>query len=98
MRVRTLLAAALLAPLALAACASTSDVKVAVTGTDDACTPATTAIDAGKTTFVFENKAGDVSELYVLRADGSVVGEVENVPTGQKRNLNVNLSAGDYAV
>ncbi|HEX9259030.1 MAG TPA: cupredoxin domain-containing protein [Acidimicrobiales bacterium] len=95
MRARTLAALAL-PILGLAACASTSDVKIAVTGTDDACIAADDALDAGKTTFVFENKAKDLSELYVLRDDDSVVAEVENVPTGQKRNLNVDLSAGSY--
>jgi len=96
MRARTLVAITWTPLLAFAACASESDIKVAVTGTSDACITADDSLDAGKVTFVFENKAKDISELYVLRADSSVVGEVENVPTGQKRNLTADLSAGEY--
>ena len=79
-----------------AACAKKSDNTVAVTGTNDACTPASTSLRAGKVTFEFTNKADKVSELYVLRADNSVVGEVENVTTGTKRSLTADLSAGTY--
>lgn len=84
--------------LALAACASTSGPKVAVIGTDDACTPERTELAAGKTTFVFTNKAAKVSELYVLREDGGVVAEVENVTTGTRRTLVADLSAGTYVL
>jgi uncharacterized cupredoxin-like copper-binding protein len=79
-----------------AGCAKKSDNTIAVTGTNDACTPATTSLAAGKVTFEFTNKADRVSELYVLRADESVVGEVENVTTGTKRSLTADLSAGEY--
>jgi uncharacterized cupredoxin-like copper-binding protein len=53
-------------------------------------------VEAGKVEFSFRNDAGDVSELYVLRADGDVVAEVENVTTGTSRTLTVDLVAGDY--
>ena len=79
-----------------ASCAKKSDNTVAVTGTNDACTPAVTSLNAGKVTFEFTNKADKVNELYVLRADNSVVGEVENVTTGTKRSLTADLSAGEY--
>lgn len=85
-----------LVALAAAGCAKESDTKVAVTGTNDACTPAVTELAAGKVTFEFTNKADKISELYVLRADNSVVGEVENVTTGTKRSLTADLSAGSY--
>jgi uncharacterized cupredoxin-like copper-binding protein len=85
-----------LAVLALAACTSEAGTKVAVTGTDDACTAARTDLAAGKVSFEFTNRAGEVSELYVLRDDNSVVGEVENVTTGTRRTLTVSLTAGDY--
>lgn len=80
----------------LGACGAGGGTKVAVTGTNDACTPESTTLAAGKTTFVFANNASETSELYVLRADDSIVGEVENVTPGIKRNLSVSLSAGEY--
>jgi len=85
--------------IALSACSTDSaDVTVDVTGTDDACTMSADVLDAGNIGFEFTNRAGDVSELYVLRANGDVVGEVENVTTGTKRTLTVDLVAGDYLV
>jgi plastocyanin len=95
---RSLRLAALALPsvLALTACASESSTRVAVTGTDDACTPAETELTAGKITFDFTNRAGDVSELYLLRADESVVAEVENVTTGTRRSLTASLVTGEY--
>ena len=80
------------------ACAKKSANTVAVTGTNDACTPASTSLQAGTVTFEFTNKADKVNELYVLRADNSVVGEVENVTTGTKRSLTADLSAGTYVL
>ncbi len=95
MPARTLLVVALLAPLAVAACSNESGgVPVGVTGTSDACTPAQSTLELGKTTFVFKNEATDVNELYVKDQAGKTVGEVENVPTGQTRNLTVRLKGG----
>lgn len=83
----------------LSACSTDSaDVTVDVTGTDDACTLSADVLDAGDIGFEFTNRANDVSELYVLRADGDVVAEVENVTTGTSRTLIVDLVAGDYLV
>lgn len=89
-------AATLALVVAGAACAKKSDNTVAVTGTNAACTPAVTSLTAGKVTFEFTNTADKVSELYVLQANNSVVGEVENVTTGTKRTLTADLSAGEY--
>jgi iron uptake system component EfeO len=83
---------------ALAACAEKADTTVKVTGTDDACTADVATVDAGKITFAFTNEAGDVNELYVVRADGSVASEVENVTTGTTRNLTATLDAGTYTL
>ncbi len=83
----------------LGACSDSSGgTKVAVTGTDDGCEIEEATLPAGKLTFVFTNKAGDVNELYVLKANGDVVSEVENVTTGTSRELSVDLAAGDYKV
>lgn len=85
--------------LLLAGCSSgEAESTVAVTGTDDSCDIAAEHLQAGKIAFEFTNEADDVNELYVLRADGDVVSEVENVTTGTTRSLTVDLVAGDYEV
>jgi len=68
-------------------------VEVAVTGTDDACEIDGVEIVPGKTTFVFTNSAGDVSELYVYEGT-KVIKEVENVITGASKKLTVTLEPG----
>lgn len=96
-----LIAAALLATgLVLASCSSADPaaVSVAVTGTNDACQAATTTVKAGPVNFEFTNRADAVSELYVLKADGSIVSEVENVTTGTTRSLQVELGVGAYTL
>ena len=90
-----------LAVLAVAgsACSTDSaDTVTTVRGTDDACVIADTELPAGLVEFEFTNDAGDVSELYVLRENGDVVNEVENVTTGTRRSLTADLRAGDYQV
>ncbi len=89
-------AATLALVVAGASCTKKSDDTIAVTGTNDACTPAVMSLTPGTVTFEFTNKADRVNELYVLRADNSVVGEVENVAPGTKRGLTADLSAGSY--
>ncbi len=96
---RTALAAAVGAITSLSACSfGSADATVAVTGTDDSCVIDDGDLTAGKIDFDFTNEADDVSELYVLRANGDVVSEVENVTTGTSRTLTVDLVAGEYAV
>lgn len=91
--------AVLLASLLLAACSvGSAEISVLVTGDNDTCTIASDVLNAGTIDFEFINKSNDVSELYVLRANGDVVGEVENVTTGTTRTLRVDLVAGEYQV
>jgi plastocyanin len=98
-RLAAALTAALLAVAGLSACSTEkADASVAVTGTDDACEIAEDRLDAGRVAFEFTNEADDISELYVLRDNGDVVSEVENVTTGTRRTLTVDLAAGDYEV
>ena len=86
----------------LTACSSSAagagSTAIAVTGTDTACTPATTQVPAGTVAFRLENKGSRVNELYVLRADGSIAGERENVGPGTSGELTVDLPAGSYVV
>ncbi len=96
---RLLLVAPIAALLALSACSTESaDSTVGVTGTDDACTIERDIVDAGKVGFEFVNESDQVNELYVLKANGDTLGEVENVTTGTSRTLTVDLVAGDYLV
>lgn len=96
---RAFLAAPVAVLLALTACSTESaDSSVGVTGTDDACVMANDIVEAGKVGFEFQNESSDVNELYVLKADGDTLGEVENVTTGTSRTLTVDLVAGDYVV
>jgi len=74
------------------------DSTVAITGTDDACEIGDTTIEAGKVGFEFSNTSSKVNELYVLKANGDTLGEVENVTTGTTRTLVVDLVAGEYLV
>ncbi|MFZ4519651.1 MAG: cupredoxin domain-containing protein [Microthrixaceae bacterium] len=100
--VRRALGAVPLVALALAGVVGCSSdeaaTKVAVTGTNDACTAARTQLPAGSIAFDFTNKADKVNELYVVREGGEVVGEVENVTTGTSRTLTADLSAGTYTL
>jgi plastocyanin len=90
---------AVTALLALAACSTESaDSTVEVTGTDEACIIAQDVVEAGKAGFEFTNESSKVNELYVLKANGDTLGEVENVTTGTSRTLTVDLVAGDYLV
>ena len=89
---------------ALGACSkddsSTSAASYEVKAGDDSCTVSETSIPAGKATFEVENTGGDVTEVYVYGKDGDdftkIMGEVENIGPGTQRDLDVNLSAGDY--
>jgi len=84
--------------LSTACSTGSADASTTVTGTDDGCEIADEELDAGKIDFEFTNQAADVSELYVLRENGDVVSEVENVTTGTSRTLTVDLAAGTYEV
>jgi iron uptake system component EfeO len=85
---------------ALAACSSTTTTAqaIAVTGTDTECTPATSTVGAGAVELRFENKGTKVNELYVLRPDGSIVTEKEDVAPGVSARVTVELPAGSYTL
>ena len=98
-RRRVVLTLPVAALLMLTACSTeAADSTVAVTGTNDACDIDQDVVDAGKVGFEFVNESNKVNELYVLKANGDTLGEVENVTTGTSRTLTVDLVAGDYLV
>jgi len=93
------LAAAATAVLALSACSdSSSGSGVAVKASDTECAPETTSLTAGVTTFEVNNVGKKGTELYVLRPNGSTIGERENIGPGTTVKLTVELPAGDYVV
>jgi iron uptake system component EfeO len=96
-RVGVVVAAALVA--ALAGCSSSpADQSISVTGTDTECTPASSTVSAGTVELRFDNKGTKVNELYVLRPDGSIVTEKEDVAPGVAARVTVELPAGSYVL
>jgi iron uptake system component EfeO len=71
---------------------------ITVTGTDTACTPEMTQVPAGTVAFRLANQGSRVNELYVLRPDGSIAGERENIGPGTSGELTVQLPAGSYTL
>jgi len=93
------LAVAAAAALALSACSdSSSGSGIAVKASDTECTPDSTALTAGVNTFEVNNVGSKGTELYVLRPNGSTIGERENIGPGTKVKLTVELPAGEYIV
>jgi len=96
--------AALAAAGLLGACAGdgtetdgSTDRAVVVTASDTECVPATTSMSAGVVTLRIENRGSRANELYLLRADGSVVGE-RGVEPGASAELAVDLTPGPHTV
>jgi iron uptake system component EfeO len=95
------LAAVGVAVLALAGCVAKSDVAASdaltVTSTDSSCDVSTKTATSGTLAFDVTNKGTQVTEFYLLAQDGlRIVGEVENIAPGAKRNLTVVAQPGDY--
>ncbi len=87
------------AALALSACSdSSSGSGIVVKASESECTPDSTTLAAGVTTFEVDNTGSKGTEIYVLRPNGSTIGERENIGPGTKVKLTVELPAGDYVV
>lgn len=69
---------------------------IPVTATDDTCEVARTDLGAGKTTFKVTNKGSKVNEFEVLKPDGKILAERENIGPGTTVDFVVNLPAGRY--
>ncbi|WP_067461855.1 iron uptake system protein EfeO [Actinomadura macra] len=106
MRPAPLLAVAGVAALSmslLSACGGDDDKAeasdaVAVTATDDSCEVAKKDLPAGKITFKVANKGSKVNEFEVLKPDGKILSERENIGPGTTVDFIVNLPAGAYKV
>ncbi|WP_019631020.1 iron uptake system protein EfeO [Actinomadura atramentaria] len=71
---------------------------IAVTATDKSCEVAKTDLTAGKLTFEISNKGSKVNEFEVLRPDGSILAERENIGPSTKAEFVVKLDAGSYTL
>ena len=98
---------ALLAPLAaagcllLSGCLTTNDAAgerlVEVDSSSESCDLSRSEAPAGTLTFRVSNSGSKVTEFYLLAADGlRIVGEVENIGPGLKRDLVVVAPDGGY--
>lgn len=95
-------AAALLAltacvPNSTTASSASSTTKLTVNSSATDCAVSASTAPSGTIVFTVTNSTDQVTEFYLLGADGlRVVGEIENVTPGVKRNLTVQLQPGNY--
>jgi iron uptake system component EfeO len=69
---------------------------VAVSASDTECKLSRAEVQAGTSTFSVTNGGSKVTEFYVYAEGDRVMGEVENIGPGLKRDLIVELEAGKY--
>lgn len=70
--------------------------SVAVESSDTECLLDVVSAPAGQVAFDVQNTGAAVTEFYLLRSDGSIVIEVEDIGPGLSADLEVALTAGDY--
>jgi iron uptake system component EfeO len=69
---------------------------VTVNATDSECSLSRGEVQSGTNTFSVTNGGSKVTEFYVYATGDRVMGEVENIGPGLKRDLIVELPAGKY--
>lgn len=69
---------------------------VSVKATDSECSLSRTDVKSGTSTFSVANGGSKVTEFYVYAEGDRVMGEVENIGPGLKRDLIVELPTGKY--
>ncbi len=69
---------------------------VTVKATDSACDLSRRDVKSGTSTFSVTNNGSKITEFYVYAEGDRVMGEVENIGPGLKRELIVELPAGKY--
>jgi uncharacterized cupredoxin-like copper-binding protein len=83
----------------VAACGGTDDTPVVdLSASNSSCVPATTELDAGKTTFRIRNEGDQVTEVYIYAKGDRVVTERENIGPGTSADLTADLPAGTYEI
>lgn len=70
--------------------------EIAVDTSDTTCKVATTKLTAGVQTFRIKSSASKITEFEVLRPDGRIVSERENIGPGTTVTFTVDLTAGSY--
>jgi len=98
-----LLAIATSSAALLSGCTSTNPTAdggaIAVSSSDDKCEVTAAEAPSGVVQFTVENTGSQVTEFYVLAADGmQVIGEVENIGPGLTRDLVIQAAPGTYQV
>ena len=92
-----LLALTACVPNATTASTTASTTKLTVDSSASDCAVSASSAPSGTVIFTVTNSADQVTEFYLLGADGlRVVGELENITPGVKRNLTVKLQPGKY--
>jgi iron uptake system component EfeO len=77
--------------------ASANPRALAVQATDTACSLSAATAPSGNLTFSVTNGGSQVTEFYLLAADGlRIVGEIENIGPGLSRDLVLKAAPGSY--
>lgn len=99
----SLVAAVMAVPLLVTGCtdntraADTSPGAIPVVSSATECKVSAGSVPSGNLTFSVKNEGTEVTEFYLLAADGlRILGEVENIGPGLTRNLVVTAPAGTY--
>jgi high-affinity iron transporter len=78
--------------------AAPADEAISITATDTGCELSTDHTASGQRTFAVGNKGTKITEFYVYGTGDRIVGQVENVAPGVRRDLHVELAPGSYTV
>jgi len=97
------LIAALALTGALAACGSSDSSdpnaqKIAVTITDDGCSPTDLKAEAGPTTFMVSNDDSAINTEFEVLDGALIIGEKENLTAGLTGEVSANLDPGTYDI
>jgi iron uptake system component EfeO len=74
------------------------DAALRVTAADSTCTSSAGRLASGTSRLEVSNAGKDVTEVYVYGPGDAIVGEVENLAPGARRDLVVTLRPGTYTV
>ena len=69
---------------------------ISVTSGDTTCMATADTVPAGRYTVIVHNTADQVAEVYLYGAGDTVIAEIEDVGPATEKDLDVDLTAGDY--